>query len=389
MARSGSRKYLSYLIPDMTFQTLDLRDEATEREFLQSLRGMGVPIPDQDLMVGIRWKIKDKIEAYNEELKQKTIYQQQAKMDTYMALTAKNLPVPLDLRTEVESVLQTGQGAAGAAGPSAPGMEMPPGGGQEMGPPGGGLTPGVSAPGIPPGAPGQGIVMPAAPDAGVPGGGPPAAQGMAPGPRGNVPEVSNERRPGLTYNTSVAPTARDRTRRRDLRTAMNVVLSEDIDSKNFELGVPFEDFVADQEGSEYDYERLNALNEDEVAGYVEKWPEHQAEYRSAVTNEIAWRFADLQDDREVAILEDEDEKPLVLARFQELEETEDGSERIIEKRAKKRIVQQLPEGKKYSIVDPEAVVPEVDADKDKHESEPTGQRTVSDPGNRDDSGGGD
>jgi hypothetical protein len=380
------------LIPDMTFQTLDLRDEATEREFLQSLRGMGVPIPDQDLMVGIRWKIKDKIAAYNEELKQKTIYQQQAKMDTYMALTAKNLPIPLDLRTEVESVLQTGQGAQGAAGPSAPGMEMPPGGAPgEMGPPGGGLTPGVSAPGITPGAPGQGIVMPAAPGASVPGGGPPAAQAMPPGPRGNVPEVSNERRPGLTYNTSVAPTARDRTRRRDLRTAMNVVLSEDIANENFELGVPFEDFVADQEGSEYDYERLNALNEDEVAGYVEKWPAHQAEYRQAVTDEVVWRFADLQDDQEVAILEDEDEKPLVLARFQELQEvaTDDGKteERIVEKRAKKRIVQQLPEGKKYSIVDPEAVVPEVDTDKDEHESEPTGQRTVSESSDSTDSRG--
>jgi hypothetical protein len=96
------------LIPDLKFQTLDLRDEATERQFLQSLRQLGVPIPDADLMVGIHWDIKDKIKTYNTELKEKTIAQQQAKMDTYIALTAKGLPVPQDLRAEVESVLQAG-----------------------------------------------------------------------------------------------------------------------------------------------------------------------------------------------------------------------------------------------------------------------------------------
>lgn len=37
-----------------------------------------------------------------------------------------------------------------------------------------------------------------------PGGGPPAAQPTPAGPRGTVPEVSNERRPGLTYNASMS-----------------------------------------------------------------------------------------------------------------------------------------------------------------------------------------
>ena len=191
------REVPKLLIPDMKFQTLDLRDEATERTFLQSLRTMGVPIPDDDLMVGVHWDVKEKVGIYNEELKQKTIAQQQAKMDTYKALTAMNLPIPMDLRTEVESVLQP-TGAEGQAGP-----------------PGGAVTPGVSGPGEPPGGPGgggSGIVMPNEPSGGVgtgpggltpPGGGPPAATPITPGPAGSVPEVSNERRPGLTYNTSV------------------------------------------------------------------------------------------------------------------------------------------------------------------------------------------
>jgi hypothetical protein len=199
----GNKKYVEVpklLIPDMKFQTLDLRDEATERQFLQSLRQLGVPIPDADLMVGIHWDIKDKINEYNAELKEKTIAQQRAKFDTYTALTAQRLPVPADLRAEVESVLQEGPAAGGAmglgGGGEVPGVTGPgdtPEGG--AGPPGGGDG-GMVLPGPPPG-------LGSGPDSAVPGGGPPPATPMSGGPAGTVPDVSNERRPGLTYNTSL------------------------------------------------------------------------------------------------------------------------------------------------------------------------------------------
>jgi hypothetical protein len=176
------------LIPDLKFKTLDLRDEATERQFLQSLRQLGVPIPDARLAVGIDWDFEDMVREYNRELKEKTITQQQAKFDTYTALTIKGLPIPADLRAEVESVLQPPGG-------------MQPAGGQQPAMPG--ADPGPSA------GPGGAIMMPNPPtdlgpggDAAVPGGGPPPA-GPVTGPAGSVPEISNERRPGLTYNTSV------------------------------------------------------------------------------------------------------------------------------------------------------------------------------------------
>jgi hypothetical protein len=61
------------LIPTLKFQTLDMRDEATERQFMQSLRQLGVPISDERLMVGnFNW-IKEEYEKFNEELKAKTI----------------------------------------------------------------------------------------------------------------------------------------------------------------------------------------------------------------------------------------------------------------------------------------------------------------------------
>ncbi len=194
------------LIPDMTFASLDLRDEATERQFLQTLRTMGVPIPDDKLMVGIPWDLADMDADYNEELKRKTIAQQQAKFDTYTALRAKGLPIPADLKAEVESVLAAdpaaGAGGAGAAG----GMGGPPPGGG-MGAPGGGPPTGPGG-----GGPGGGIVMPPPPGGmglgpGGAGGTPPGGGAPPAGPngptRGTVPEVSNERRPGLSYNTSV------------------------------------------------------------------------------------------------------------------------------------------------------------------------------------------
>ena len=158
------------LIPDLEFATFDLRDEATERQFFMELRQMGVPLPNEELLIGVPGKYKDKINEYNEELKMQTIMQQEAKMETYFALTVKGLPVPLDLKAECESVLVHGAGAGGGA-PA--GMTGGPGGGGP--PPGGGMG---GPPGPPPGGgapPGGGIMMPNAPSGlgPQPGGAPP------------------------------------------------------------------------------------------------------------------------------------------------------------------------------------------------------------------------
>jgi hypothetical protein len=184
------------LVPDLEFSTFDLRDEATERQFMMELRGQGVPIPDEKLMVGVRWKQDDFITTYNTDVMEKTISQQQAKMDTYIALVIKGLPVPMDLKYEVESVLAGGTGPTGG----------PPGGGGMGGPPPGGMAGGVPPPG------GGGMMMPDAPPgllgpgpgSAPPGGGTPPISPESGGPPGNVPDVSNERRPGLSYNTHTA-----------------------------------------------------------------------------------------------------------------------------------------------------------------------------------------
>ena len=190
-----------YTYPELDFATFDLRDEATERQFLTGLRALGIPIPDDKMMIGISWKDQDYTVIFNQEIKKKTIDQQQAKMDTYIALVIKGLPVPIDLKAEVESVLAGGTGPTalpGEAGGGAGGPGGPPPGGASGGPEGG--AGGMVMPPPPPGLLGPGS------GAQPPGGGPPPTAPNAP-MRGTVPEASNERRPGLTYNAAKAKVA--------------------------------------------------------------------------------------------------------------------------------------------------------------------------------------
>lgn len=201
------------LIPEMDMAVLDMRDEATERQFLESMRQMGVPIPDSQLMIGVDVDVSDMVEEYNDELVDKTVKQQEGKMKTYKILQARNLPIPSDLKAEVESVLGGGEGQ-----PSPGGLPGMPGGA------GAGAPPGAGGPG---GGPGEGIVMPPAPPGLMPPGGMmggglgPTGVGMgAPGTPGSTPAIapngagigngfappaSFERRPGMPRPASTKP----------------------------------------------------------------------------------------------------------------------------------------------------------------------------------------
>jgi hypothetical protein len=145
--------------PELRMKVLDLRDEATQRQFLQSLRQQGVPIPDQDIAMGMHYDFDEALGRTEEEMIQKTVAQQEAKVKTYDILTAKGLPIPPDLRQEIE-------GMSGFAGPTGQPTEL-----------------GIQPPGV-----GE-IVMPTPPPGGTPAMGP-----RAPG-RGQRPEESDERAP--------------------------------------------------------------------------------------------------------------------------------------------------------------------------------------------------
>jgi hypothetical protein len=308
----GEKQYIrkhKLLLPDLNFATFDLRDEATERQYLQMLRMAGLPIPDGKFMIGISWKDQDYISEYNREIERKTISQQRAKMDTYIALVIQGLPVPMDLKAEVESVLMGGTGPTGAPGGGAPG------GGAPGGPPPGG-------PGMPGGPQGGGMVLPP-PPAGLlgpgpgtapPGGGPPPMGGMQPGPAGNVPQVSNERRPGLTYNT-----------------ALNVAIAS--------------------------AERL--ATDEELAQLTADWPEEYRKMAVAVRDRLGGLYPsklredalpEIREGSDIVSSETEDPGTWILKNGQTIED-QDGTQVILEGRRKEASLPIKPE-KKYLLIDP-------------------------------------
>jgi hypothetical protein len=370
------------LIPTLKFQTLDMRDEATERQFMQSLRQLGVPISDDRLMVGnFDWSPKEEYEKFNEELKAKTISQQRAKFETYTALTIQGLPVPADLKAEVESVLQpAGQPAAGtpmggqqppmpggagagpAAGPGGIMMPNPPGdimGGQGLGPGGIGGTP--------------------------PGGGPPPAGVTPPGPRGTVPEVSNERRPGLTYNTHV-----ETSEEHLAATNLHARLPE-IDVKDFAHA----DELVEQGYSPNIIGRnmrtayvADGATEDQAAALVSDWLAHVF-----AVSEKQWSNLEVDSETEVDTLpedevETEPEVPVSeweLTTGQEIREAEGELPERITHVGKRDVKYKVDPKKKYSIVDPEAEP--LTGDTSESESKQTRSGTDPQPASGEDSGG--
>lgn len=325
------------LVPDLTFATFDLRDEATERQFLMELRQMGVPLPNSDLLIGVDWKYKDKIAEYNTELKEQTIAQQQAKMETYYALTVKGLPVPLDLKAECESVLLHGPGSGGGA---------PQGVTQGAGAPPGGPTPGGAGIVMPPAPPGLG----AGPGTAPTGGGPPPASPMQPGPPGTVPQVSNERRPGLTYNTS-----NDGISRLSVSegSALDKFLADYPD-----LGLPFVDYLSDH----YKGKDLAKMSRKTIDRLHTDWPKHAATYHQRVADEISAKLTSLAQETEDDTLAEPEEKEFVLKSNQKLKKNAKQEEYIVEVPSKKQVKIDPEEHKKYSMIDSLALKSQNDKD---------------------------
>ena len=98
------------MIPELRMKVLDMRDEATQRQYLQALKQQGVPIPDADLSLGMPYDFNEALDEVQEELIQKTVAQQEAKVKTYQILVARGLPIPPDLKAEMEGA---GIGEAG------------------------------------------------------------------------------------------------------------------------------------------------------------------------------------------------------------------------------------------------------------------------------------
>jgi hypothetical protein len=99
------------LIPEMNMKVLDLRDEATQRQFFGTLKQAGVPISDKTFMVGMPTTFEEELESATEEAIQKTIAQQEGKVKLYKILRIKNVPIPAALAAEVAGMVEGMPGA--------------------------------------------------------------------------------------------------------------------------------------------------------------------------------------------------------------------------------------------------------------------------------------
>ena len=111
-----TRKVPKLLIPDVQFQTLNLRDEAQERQFLQTLKNAGVPISDETLAVNIPIDFEEELERRATERVQKMIAESQAMKKAYEELRRHNHPIPPELMQFMDAQKPEAPAPAGEEG---------------------------------------------------------------------------------------------------------------------------------------------------------------------------------------------------------------------------------------------------------------------------------
>ena len=92
------------LIPEIKFRSLNLRDESTERQFINELKQMGVPISDKSLAVNIPIEFDQELQRQTEEMVTKQVAEAESMAKTQKICDEKNIPYPAWL---VQSLTQT------------------------------------------------------------------------------------------------------------------------------------------------------------------------------------------------------------------------------------------------------------------------------------------
>jgi hypothetical protein len=86
----------------MRMQTMNLRDEETERQFLEGLAQSGVPISIKTRLMNIPIEFEEEIERKQDEQVLLAVAEQETRKRQYQALRDANLPIPQDLRNDFE-----------------------------------------------------------------------------------------------------------------------------------------------------------------------------------------------------------------------------------------------------------------------------------------------
>lgn len=104
------------LVPELKFDTLNLSDQAMERQFIEGLAASGVPIPMKRRIIGLGLDFDEMNEEKSEEQVALAVAEQETRRKTYEALRDGGLPIPDDLLQDFQPrTLQARQPAAGDA----------------------------------------------------------------------------------------------------------------------------------------------------------------------------------------------------------------------------------------------------------------------------------
>ena len=91
------RKVPKLMLPDVKFQSLNLRDESQERQFLQTLKNAGVPISDHALSINVPIEFDTELERKAEEQVEKLVAEAQAMKKAADMIKDQGLPIPPEL----------------------------------------------------------------------------------------------------------------------------------------------------------------------------------------------------------------------------------------------------------------------------------------------------
>lgn len=81
-------------IPEVSFRTMNLRDETVERQFLLELKQEGVPVSDEALMVNIPIKFDEEVTKLQKEKMDKVLAELHYQKRLFIAMFVNHLPVP-------------------------------------------------------------------------------------------------------------------------------------------------------------------------------------------------------------------------------------------------------------------------------------------------------
>lgn len=85
------------LVPQLTFRSVNFRDENAQKAYLLSLRDAGVPIPTSELLVNVDLAWDDLLERDKKEKIEKSLYEAKTIKAIAKACVDQNLPIPADI----------------------------------------------------------------------------------------------------------------------------------------------------------------------------------------------------------------------------------------------------------------------------------------------------